>query len=66
MPVPHGANIERRFIPLVPCPDKAGCFHIPKDAQERHKDWLITDTFVNPATGEAWMLVARKREEELN
>jgi len=66
MPVPYGSTVERRFIPLVPCPDGAEHFHIPKVYEERYKDWNYMDTFVNPATGEAWMLAARKREEELN
>lgn len=66
MPIPHGTSIERRFIPLVPCPDRAEHYHIPEAAAERYKDWDYMDTFVNPATGEAWMLAARKREGELN
>lgn len=64
MPIPHGAHIERMFIPMVPCPDGAPHFHIPKAVMERYKTWDYVDTFIDPKTGEAWMLTAKPREEE--
>ena len=59
----QGAHIERVFIPLVPCPDGAPHFHIPKGMEEKYADWNYIDTFVNQQTKEAWMLAARRKED---
>ena len=60
----QGVNVERRFVPLKPCPDGEPHFHIPKAVGDRYAGWILNDTFVNLVTDEAWMLVVRKREGE--
>jgi hypothetical protein len=62
MAMPTGTHVERRFVPLSPCPDGAPHFHIPKAISGRYVGWNLVDTFFDPADETAWMLVAKKRE----
>ena len=56
----HGENIERRFVPLQPCPSGQHQ-HLTEATAKRYDGWKIVDVLLGP-NEEAWVFLSRPKE----
>lgn len=56
-----GENVERRFLPLQPCPSGQHQ-QLPEEVQKRYDGWTVNDVLLDPQTGKAWVFAFRPKE----